>query len=278
MLILWLDCDREGEAIGYEVVGICEETNKRMQVLRAHFSALIPRDIHNAMRTLTPPNPHLRDAVEARQEIDLRIGAAFTRFQTLQLQKKFAGISEFNSGPLSYGPCQFPTLGFVCDREIQRRKFVSQPFWTIDMAIQQDTGRKTRHRQEKGGQGGMVGSPSRSCAHLAFPVVPCPAVAKFTWERHRLFDRRCVLALYEDCVDEGTALITECNTRETRKRSAHGGNEKGCGALLRVLAHRPSSSHSTCVSRRQSTGPPRHRRDAEGERVKEENLCLLDLR
>jgi len=27
------------------------------------------------------PNPNLADAVEARREIDLRIGAAFTRFK-----------------------------------------------------------------------------------------------------------------------------------------------------------------------------------------------------
>ena len=138
-LILWLDCDREGEAIGYEVIGVCQEGQRNLTILRAHFSALIPRDIHNAMRTLTPPNPHLRDAVEARQEIDLRIGAAFTRFQSLRLQKKFKGFDAFDA-VLSYGPCQFPTLGFVCEREIKRRKFVPQSFWTIEMEIKHENG------------------------------------------------------------------------------------------------------------------------------------------
>jgi DNA topoisomerase-3 len=45
MIILWLDCDREGEAIGYEVLGVCQETKPNIQVMRAHFSALIPRSV-----------------------------------------------------------------------------------------------------------------------------------------------------------------------------------------------------------------------------------------
>lgn len=54
------------------------------------------------MRTLTDPDPHMRDAVEARQEIDLRIGAAFTRWQTDRLRKKFPGIEEVKN-VVSYG-------------------------------------------------------------------------------------------------------------------------------------------------------------------------------
>ena len=63
-----------------------------------------------------PPNKFLADAVAARQEIDLRIGAAFTRFQTMLLQDRFPGL---NKQVISYGPCQFPTLGFVVARKLE---------------------------------------------------------------------------------------------------------------------------------------------------------------
>ena len=43
MLVLWLDCDREGENIAFEVIQRCTEVNPRLQILRARFSALIPR-------------------------------------------------------------------------------------------------------------------------------------------------------------------------------------------------------------------------------------------
>ena len=100
-LILWLDCDREGEAIGFEVWEACRAVNRQLRVRRARFSALIPRDIHHALANLVPPDARQSDAVLARSEIDLRLGAAFTRLQTLALQNRFAGLGE--DGPLSYG-------------------------------------------------------------------------------------------------------------------------------------------------------------------------------
>lgn len=39
-LILWLDCDREGEAIAFDVIDVCRKVNRYMGVQRAHFSAL----------------------------------------------------------------------------------------------------------------------------------------------------------------------------------------------------------------------------------------------
>lgn len=56
------------------------------------------------------------------------IGAAFTRFQTLRLQKVFPVLAE---NLLSYGSCQFPTLGFVVERYLERENFISEPFWRI---------------------------------------------------------------------------------------------------------------------------------------------------
>jgi DNA topoisomerase-3 len=81
MLVIWTDCDREGEAIGFDVIDVCTRSSRgRVEVLRAHFSAMTFQNISEAMSTLTPPNKFLSDAVQVRQEIDLRIGASFTRF------------------------------------------------------------------------------------------------------------------------------------------------------------------------------------------------------
>ena len=107
-VILWLDCDREGEAIGHEVREVCLKSNPRLQVFRARFSTVLPGEIQKALRTLGRLNEHMVEAVQERMDLELRVEAAFTRFQTLRLQKKFDNVS---SGVTSYGPCQFPTLG-----------------------------------------------------------------------------------------------------------------------------------------------------------------------
>jgi DNA topoisomerase-3 len=113
-VILWLDCDREGEAIGDEVQTVCLEANRRLQtkIYRAKFSTVLAGEIQRALNTLGRLNDWFVQAVQARSQIDLRIGAAFTRFQTMRLQKKF----QLSEKVISYGPCQFPTLGFVVER------------------------------------------------------------------------------------------------------------------------------------------------------------------
>ena len=42
--MIWTDCDREGEAIGFDVMDIVDK-NKSLDVYRAKFSALTKKDI-----------------------------------------------------------------------------------------------------------------------------------------------------------------------------------------------------------------------------------------
>jgi DNA topoisomerase-3 len=65
-LILWLDCDREGEAIAYDVIDVCKSVNRHLHVQRAHFSALTSQDIERAIQNLTEPNRYLAEAVRTR--------------------------------------------------------------------------------------------------------------------------------------------------------------------------------------------------------------------
>lgn len=65
---------------------MCSAANRNMRIMRARFSALIPRELQRAMQQLVPPNAADAAAVDARQEIDLRVGASFTRMQTMLLQ------------------------------------------------------------------------------------------------------------------------------------------------------------------------------------------------
>lgn len=41
LLMIWTDCDREGEHIGSEIVNVCRRANRNIRVKRAKFSAII---------------------------------------------------------------------------------------------------------------------------------------------------------------------------------------------------------------------------------------------
>ena len=88
-LIIWTDCDREGENIGFEVIQVCRAVKANIQVFRAKFSEITYQSVVRAIQNLIPPDKNVSDAVDVRQELDLRIGASFTRFQTLRLNQVF---------------------------------------------------------------------------------------------------------------------------------------------------------------------------------------------
>ena len=81
--MLWLDNDREGENICFELISLLGSQMPRFkfkQVYRASFNSLTEQDLRDGFYGLKDgPDWHSSTAVTARQEIDLRVGVAFTR-------------------------------------------------------------------------------------------------------------------------------------------------------------------------------------------------------
>ena len=82
-LVLWLDCDKEGENICYEVLDVCKNNipkSNLQRVYRAKFSSIAPKDLQQAYKDLEHlPNFNESVSVDARQILDLKIGVAFSR-------------------------------------------------------------------------------------------------------------------------------------------------------------------------------------------------------
>ncbi|VEN43554.1 unnamed protein product [Callosobruchus maculatus] len=71
-LIIWTDCDREGENIGFEIIKVCTDIKPNLRIYRAKFSEITGASIFRALNTLGQPNKNVSDAVDVRQELDLR--------------------------------------------------------------------------------------------------------------------------------------------------------------------------------------------------------------
>jgi DNA topoisomerase III len=83
---------------------------------------------------------------------------------------------------ISYGPCQFPTLGFVADRWLAIQAFVSHPFWLIDAKFKPLTSTSTT-------------ASSRSA------VADNDDSVDFNWKRGRVCDHAIGFCLYEKCLN-----------------------------------------------------------------------------
>lgn len=73
-MIIWTDCDREGENIGYEIIDVCKAVKPNIAVYRAKFSEITAAGIHRALNNVCQPDLRQSQAVDVRSELDLRIG------------------------------------------------------------------------------------------------------------------------------------------------------------------------------------------------------------
>lgn len=181
ILYIWTDCDREGENIGAEIRDIALKIKPGLLVRRARFNNTERSHVIQAAQNPIELDEKQSMAVAARIELDLRTGAAITRQLTLNLQPMVPQLMVERK-VISYGSCQFPTLGFVVDQYFRVQNFVPETFWTI----------KVMHKKD--GQ-----------------------TVTFNWKRVHLFDRLAVVVLYERCLNTKTAKVTKMETKPTSK-------------------------------------------------------------
>ncbi|WYX24935.1 DNA topoisomerase III [Achromobacter xylosoxidans] len=127
-LVIATDADREGEMIARELVDYC---GYRGPIQRLWLSALNDASIRKALGALRPAAETLPlyHCALARSRADWLIGMNLSRlFTVLGRQAGYDGV-------LSVGRVQTPTLKLVVDRDRAIAKFVSIPFWTIEVSL-----------------------------------------------------------------------------------------------------------------------------------------------
>ncbi|HCF2406146.1 TPA: DNA topoisomerase III [Pseudomonas aeruginosa] len=127
-LVIATDADREGEMIAREIIELC---GYRGPIQRLWLSALNDASIRKALGTLKPSAETLPlyFSALARSRADWLIGMNLSRLFTL------LGRQAGYNGVLSVGRVQTPTLKLVVDRDREIARFVSVPFWAIEVAL-----------------------------------------------------------------------------------------------------------------------------------------------
>lgn len=124
-LVIATDAGREGELVARWIV---EKAGFKKPMSRLWISSLTEEAIREGFRKLAPASnyDHLAQSAKARAAADWVVGLNVTRALTC----------KFNA-QLSAGRVQTPTLALIVSREEQIRHFVSVPFFTAHIKINQ---------------------------------------------------------------------------------------------------------------------------------------------
>ncbi|QPG75060.1 hypothetical protein FOA43_002400 [Brettanomyces nanus] len=219
LLMIWTDCDREGEYIGWEIVQQASIRNRGMTLesaYRARFSHLERSHVIYAAKHPVRLDKKAIEAVKTRMELDLRTGACLTRFLT----GLFGRVLDKGSPMVSYGGCQFPTLGFVVDRYKRIKMFKKEPFWQISLAF------KKKQKQ-----------------------------CLMTWERGHLFDRLVTVCIYQNCLklEPESATVIGVDTKPTSNWAplplTTVEMQKDCGRFFKLTAKDTLSAAETLYTK-----------------------------
>ena len=141
-VVIATDFDREGELIGVEALSLVFEANPKL--IGPRRSAPASRrsrqgEVGRAFDELLEVSNELADAGEARQDIDLIWGATLTRWVS-------RATKRYGSAFLSVGRVQSPTLVLIAERERERRAFVPEPYWELEVNLKNGEPFTVRHQ------------------------------------------------------------------------------------------------------------------------------------
>ena len=192
-LVIATDADREGEMIAREIIELC---GYRGPIQRLWLSALNDASIRKALAALKPSADTLPlyFSALARSRADWLIGMNLSRLFTV------LGRQAGYSGVLSVGRVQTPTLKLVVDRDREIARFVSVPFWTVDVALSYAGQRFT-----------ASWTPPDGCTDDAGRCLQQP-VAQQAAERIRGAGQAQVLSMETERVREGPPLPFDLGT------------------------------------------------------------------
>ncbi len=131
------DAGREGELIFRQIYDLSASSKP---VDRLWISSLTPAAIRAGFERLRPASDFdgLADAARARSRADWLVGLNLTRFYTIGSRR------GSDSGVLSVGRVQTPTLAMLVDREIAIRDFVPEDYLEVRADFEASEGRRYR--------------------------------------------------------------------------------------------------------------------------------------
>lgn len=130
-VIIATDCDREGQAIGTDIV---LQMKYKGPVKRAMFQNEDAQTIREAIASAKPNSDYARlyDAAQARRQTDQIFNLSLTRIVSICLKPK----DWQGNKSLGVGRVKTPTFGIVCERELAIRNFTPQQYFVLSALAQ----------------------------------------------------------------------------------------------------------------------------------------------
>lgn len=132
-VIIGTDADREGERIAYTILsqipGGLSKVKKRLWINSMTTEAI--RKSFAELRDSSDTKNFYYEA-EARSQSDWLVGFNLSPLVTLDLQRQ-KRLERKKGNAMSVGRVQTPTVRLICDNDTEIKKFVSQPFWKIEL-------------------------------------------------------------------------------------------------------------------------------------------------